>query len=459
MNQKFKIKGQWFLPENIHDKYSGTLAYDSVNGAYLELFGIFNSYSSTIGVSMYESIWGITSSGQRITLFKSYVFNSSLSFSNIDFENEISFAKYRVNIVLIGLHSHDYCENEFTSIKCQIFYLDNWIGINNFDLNLETDELRLKNIIVNYKRKDPIEFQIDDNTLGSFSWNINYSTNEKHKIGIKLEQEVVFEVKSNILKKIPDLYRYLKRFCDFLILAIYKNTYIHNIRLYNSQLNESYELFFSITNFEENVESKNYSSLIFCYHDVQHNFESLIKSWFEKYALYENCFYLLLDQFYNRNRFNENNFLNLAQSAEAFHSKISNKTRFPKDEYETMKREILDSTPQKYHNWLIEQFVFGNSINLHLRLEDLINRYSNEMLNKLIGDSNKFILEIKYSRNYYTHYSKNLEKKALKGMRLRLLSEKLKILIVYALLVEIGLERQFLGEAIYKHNVEIFKRF
>ena len=83
---------------------------------------------------------------------------------------------------------------------------------------------------------------------------------------------------------------------------------------------------------------------------------------------------------YTKNRFNENTFLNLAQSAETFHARIHNHTKIPKEEYKIMKEEILKLTPSKYHKWLKDQFNFGNNLNLHSRLEELTKKYTNEIL-------------------------------------------------------------------------------
>ena len=83
-------------------------------------------------------------------------------------------------------------------------------------------------------------------------------------------------------------------------------------------------------------------------------------------------------------------------------------------------------------------------MNLHSRLTELIEKYSNDILDKVLGDKTKFVTDVKNSRNYYTHYDKRLEKKALKGADLFYLSERLKILLVCAFLMEAGITKEMI---------------
>ncbi len=181
--------------------------------------------------------------------------------------------------------------------------------------------------------------------------------------------------------------------------------------------------------------------MLFTYHKLGDNPNEIIKNWYEKYEILEPAFDLLFEQFYTKG-FTINTFLNLAQSAETFHARVHDHTRIPPDEYKAMKNDILKLAPNKYHEWLKDQFNFGNYLNLHSRLTELIDKYSNSTLDQILGDKEKFILNVKNSRNYYTHYDKRLEKKALKGADLFYLSERLKILLTCAFLMEIGFTRE-----------------
>jgi hypothetical protein len=75
----------------------------------------------------------------------------------------------------------------------------------------------------------------------------------------------------------------------------------------------------------------------------------------------------------------------------------------------------------------------------------LTEKYSNNILDKILGDKTQFVLNVKNSRNYYTHYSNDGVKKALKGSKLFYLSERLKILLVCSFLEEVGFNKDNLS--------------
>ncbi len=66
-----------------------------------------------------------------------------------------------------------------------------------------------------------------------------------------------------------------------------------------------------------------------------------------------------------------------------------------------MKEDILNAVQtEEYQQWLNDQFKFGNNLNLHQRLTELTEKYSNKILDNIIGDKGKFVLNVKNSRNY-----------------------------------------------------------
>ena len=117
-----------------------------------------------------------------------------------------------------------------------------------------------------------------------------------------------------------------------------------------------------------------------------------------------------------------------------------------------MKEDMLHAVSPNYHDWLNDQFNFGNNLNLHARLTELIGKYPNNILDKILGDKIQFVLDVKHSRNYYTHYSNDGEKKALKVGDLYYLSERLKILLACSFLMEVGFDKDKLSS--YLDNVK-----
>lgn len=196
--------------------------------------------------------------------------------------------------------------------------------------------------------------------------------------------------------------------------------------------------------------------MLFSYQDIRDEFPTMISNWFKKYDLLEPAYNLLFEQFYRGDRFSENTFLNLAQAAETFHARTRSHTKIPEDVYSKMKEEIYVSVPKKYHPWLTDQFNFGNNLNLHTRLNEIVEFCSNKFLDKVIPDKELFVKQVKWSRNYYTHYSSDGKKNALKGQALFYLTEKLKLVLVCTFLLEIGLAKDKLENLLEKNKYTSF---
>jgi len=449
MINQFEIKGEWFLPSQKDDRVHGTLSFDPKEGANLELYGSLDNDSVIPELKDEEIILGLSSESKQVTLIGCFMSKSGGATLVIGEESGKPSVNYKINYTLIGVHADKTEDLIFDTISSEIFNLGEWVGISGFKHEPHDPE-KIKNheIKVEYKLPDPIHFEIDNETSGSINFIANQPGLSRYQKNINITQRVEFMAKSKVDKSINGLLKYVFGFQNFLILALYRSTYPLTFTLSGEQHKKEYgdgktyrkeiNLYFLVSNIKYKEKPKFDLEMIFDYRRIKVLFPELIKNWFSKYGLLEPAFNLVIEQFHNPNRFNVNTFLNLAQAAETFHARTNNHTRIPKTDYKTMKEEILKLTPSKYHGWLKDQFNFGNNLNLHARLLEICTKYSNEILDKIITDKELFIKQVKYSRNYYTHYSTAGKKKALKGSDLFYLSEKLKIQLVCAFLMEMG---------------------
>lgn len=463
MTEEFSIKGEWFLPSNKEQRVHGILTYHPQNGADLELYGSLNGDSFFPDFKDHEIILGLTSDSKQVTLYFCDMTESGGATLVQGEESGKPSTIYSIRFTLIGLHVDSTNDLKFNIISSEIFNLGEWVGISGFTRqNNDFEKLKRHEVTVEYKLPEQIEFEIDNDTKGLFNFIANSPGLSRYQKTITITQRVEFQVKSKKEKSIEELLKYIFSFQNFLTLAFYKSTYPLSITLggekhkkdYGNGIiqNKTIKLFFSSRNFKANEKPKFGLEMIFDYGRIKSDFPTIIKNWYSKYELYEPAFDLVFEQFYNGNIFTVNTFLNLAQSAETFHARVHNHTRIPSEQYKKMKEEILKVVSKDYHSWLNDQFNFGNNLNLHTRLTELSEKYSNQILDKILGDKTQFVLKVKNSRNYYTHYSKDSVKKALKGGELFYLSERLKILLVCSFLIEIGFDRDNLST--YLDNIK-----
>lgn len=460
MTEKFKITGEWFIPTNTENRIHGILSFDPIEGTELELYGSLTEDNFFPEFLNQEIILGITSNSEQITLFSCTMTKSGGATLVVGEEFGKPSTTYFIEYLLKGLHVQSSNELIFNQISSELFNLGEWIGISGFNrINNVFQDTTKKNIItIEYKLPEDIEFEINDNTKGKFIFRAKQSDHTRYQKSVTISQRVEFQVISNKEKTISELLKYIFTFQNFLTLAFYKSTYPLSITLRGEKHKKDYgngelyqktiKLYFSSRNLKINEKPKIDLEMIFTYGVIESNFPSIIRNWFSKYEVFEPAFDLVFEQFYNGNSFSVNTFLNLAQSAETFHARIHNHTKIPSKQYEKMKEDILKITPSEYHSWLTDQFNFGNNLNLHSRLTELADKYSNNILDRILGDKSQFVLNVKNSRNYYTHYSKKGQKNALKGAELYYLSEKLKILLVCSFLMEVGFDRDKLSKSL-----------
>lgn len=467
MKEKFEIKGEWFLPENQGNRIYGTLTFDPQDGTDLELYGNIEGDNFFPEFKNQEIILGLTSDSKQVTLYNCFMTKPGGATMVQGQESGKPSTTYSIRYLLIGLHAQTVEELKFNQISAEIFNLGEWVGISGFKRqNINPETLKNHEIIVEYKLPESIEFEIDESTNGRFNFIANHPGKSRYQKTVTIIQRVEFQAISVDEKNIESLLEYMITFQNFLTLALYKSTYPLSISLIGEKHKKDYgngesykktiKLYFSSRNFKTNEKPKFDFEMIFDYRRIQNDFATIIKNWYSKYELLKPAFDLVFEQFYNGNRFTVNTFLNLAQSAETFHARVHNHTKIPREKYKKMKENILEVVPTKYHTWLNDQFNFGNNLNLHSRLTELTEKYSNIILDKILGDKDQFVLNVKHSRNYYTHYSKSGEKKALKGGGLIYLSERLKILLVYSFLIEVGFEKDKLSTLLDNVKWELF---
>ncbi|KIC62582.1 ApeA N-terminal domain 1-containing protein [Chryseobacterium taiwanense] len=472
MTKNFELKGEWFLPSNKTKRISGSLIYDIDKGITLKLHGNFNDFPNLSDKSdnQYDIILGLTSKSEEITLY-----NIFLSFSEgirLVQNQEVGTpsSEYIVNYIFRGAHFNTQEDIKFDQLVTEISDLEEWVGISgfikDFDFIKKIEMQKNHEFKLDYKLPSTINFPLSENLDGQFNFVMIPSSEAIHyqkQFLITQRTELILKYKEE--KNIEDILNDLFIFQSFLILGLYEKSHPKSITFYNEKNKKNYgndnivkrevKLYFHIS--DQKIEKqKTFRDMLFSYGNIEDKFPELIQNWFKKYNKLESCFKLLIEQFYNEKRFSENTFLNLAQAAESFHAHTKDRPKMPKEEYTEMKNEILSKVDSKYHTWLKDQFNFGNHLNLQTRLEELLTFCSCDMIDKIIGNKNEFIKNVKNSRNYYTHYSLSLKKKAIKGSELFYLTQKLKIILVSAFLIELGFDKNILNQILEEKEHRFF---
>ena len=127
---------------------------------------------------------------------------------------------------------------------------------------------------------------------------------------------------------------------------------------------------------------------------------------------------------------------------------------------------IVNAIPTKYKDWVSEKLQYSNEPTLLNRLEMILEELPISLKSKLFHSEKDFVVSVKNTRNYYTHYSKHLKKSALIDSELFIATEKLKVVLVAFLLKEIeildeGFIKEFMkrGHNLFYYTFKDFKSF
>ncbi len=447
--QEIKYKGFWWLPSDSENKVAVDLTFSNSNGIKLNIIGSWVNHwnSSMLNEGQSETIkiiLGISEAGKLITIYdsilKNYVLHSS---PGLDTQ------KYRSKILFIDAHFTDPSDILFYKAEVDYSYLSDWA-------NLPVPAIKGREYNLSYTYPEKISAKI---AQGQISVVYRYSSvyDLRH---VRLSACLQIEPKMEL--SFEDFYsQFIFPIKNFLTLATNRPNSPTSVRLYsrNGTTQGSHALeeipiqaIFQ-TEFRENIGKKSRALILFSLEDIKSNFSLVMQKWFN--VVNElgmgslcNLFFSVFSVLYSKEMYAEHRFLNLVQAAELYHRLKKNNQVLPKNEHEYRRNSILNSIPEEHKEWLKQKLEFSNEPTLKERLSDL----TKEVIIRLIDDPEKWIVKIKNTRNYYTHYNQSLKKKAAKGEELFLLTQELSFVLQTCLLIELGCSPERSAELVQKNE-------
>lgn len=182
-------------------------------------------------------------------------------------------------------------------------------------------------------------------------------------------------------------------------------------------------IFYESISYSEKAPTRNPHEMLFTYWTIKDSAQEVFNNWINAYEFLNPAFNLYFSTKLGAHKYLEGKFLALAQGLETYHRRTSNETLMTADAFESLVADILKSCPKENIEWLQGRLKNGNEINLGKRLKRII-----EPFKQYLGSSserNKILRKIVDTRNYLTHYNKDLEVTYAKGKDLLLLCYKM----------------------------------
>jgi len=449
MDKEFETIGYWWPSGQDEKRIHGKLRFSPQQGASLELDG---TWTDTLEELPREFINGLDSKGDLFTL---------RNCQNINFEYNlwgIPQAVYRVGQIFKGIHFQRKEDIRFFEITVEYTHLGDWVNLSGFKMPSSFS----KSFEIGYKQPDELLVYTAPDWVCKIG--TGYSANV-HRFGIRevrIEESnaLVIQRDPNSQEASLDDYFMEKIYAlrDLLILAT--NSPISLLKLightHAKETMQGQKLYpipieiFGQQMWPQKIEKIYPDEMLFKYSDISENPQNFFSSWFQIRQECKRALDLLVSQFFVKG-YNEDRFLNLARALEVYHRLRLPNQELPEELHQARLGEILNNTPPEYKAWLAQKLAYSNEPTFEARLKELFNH--NQFLKELILNIDDFCKRVKDTRNFYTHYSKSLEKKAARGAELYYLGNKLKVFLILIILKELGFSESAIRKIVQKPKI------
>ncbi len=448
LKDSFEIKGVWWLPQNPEKTISGILSFDGKGKIILDLIGSFTDLKSlgNMNYNETEAILGVSDNGFICTLINNLEINKKFNSPGI------LKSKYESRFLLFGKHFNSLEDIDLQSIQANYLNLESWLSSSPFSLtkpkNKENQEWTLS-------FKFPEEFKIYVNSLQTFVESI-------HDLRIKGDLIVDSKWTSNAYIKFSpdeshDFQWFLDRiydFSNFLTLMVGKPIYLNSVKSIEApqadKPGENIEIFFTQRDSYNLLVDRN--DVLFSYPKISKDFHIIINSWFEKLEKLRSTFDLFFGTFYNPTMYSQFQFLSLMQSIESFHRATMDGKYLDDNSWEPHKNKLLKGIPteleESFKSSLKSRLRYGNEYSLRKRIQELLNLFQEETVERLHLSKKYFTGLLVDTRNYLTHYDESMNEEVLDGENLYWGTIRLRILLFALLLKELGLAEKLITDSI-----------
>lgn len=437
MELEFEHKVDFFLNLDEPRRIPGILKYFKNQYIEIELFGSLNGLVQDLFT--HKWIYGESINGSKITL-------SNVTNLTTQYGSSFDFSTWTAHLLFIG--GKFLLAEQPIAISSSFSSLTSWMGERYF---IRKKSERISSSVRVRKIKET-RIRISDDT----DFKIYHGLNSKNGVSeINLSNRAYLKItKKNA--DFEELFKDLNWFNSFLSLSTYSRSNIESGYLYFDGSESKYIRFYIGKSKNSTLIFPKDNFYLFKYQDLSSSLKKIVSSWYSKRSQLSVSINLLLTYIQTQGEFSEADFMNIIHGLENFHRSVRKNTVLPDSKHSNRIKEIESSIPKKHLDFLKSRLINSNEPSLHQRLDLLIKEFGLTTFKKVVTVESKFIKDVKNSRNYYTHFNRQLEKKALKNNELFYLTEKLKILLISGILRELGFSIIAIDRIIKNNEHNIF---
>lgn len=394
----------------------------------------------------YDLINGLTSNGKLFILLKNLVIRQN---PRPGFET----SKIRSGILIYGKNYESVDKVKFSRFQVEFRLLKDWIIKGAFSFK----EKNNKQYILDAKYKLPISILLFEDD----SMQIKLDFKGKVESGIHsvyIGHDVIFDFLMKKPSGIDEILLIINKVRDFLSFAISEKISYKSIKV---EIDKEFRVICLKQKIETKKNEKLQTSMLFSFNDFHvQKIKSLFSKWFNKYEEIAPIFDLYFENMYYQRKFSVNYFLNVVFALETYHRRQIGGKKMAEKKFSKYEESILKKLSNEEQEIVKGVFLFGNELNLRMRLNSLLDKSDYSFNKFIIGKKKSFVNKVLQTRNYYVHYDSRFEKKSKNQIipkeNLFDYSLTLLVLLQCCMLDEIGMKKEDIYQAIRRPTINKF---
>lgn len=330
----------------------------------------------------------------------------------------------------------------FNTLSFSVDCLDEWVGLSGIKLDTDWNK---NTATMTYSKPEDISLMLDNGM--KLEIRFAYTLPGASKLTeAKITQRAYFWLESDKLLNFSEFTTLVFKITNFMCFATNEIVTINNLVAtsreiqYDSstemQIPVPISIYYQSLPFAEKAPKKNWHEMLFNYGTIADDAEEVLNKWLNAYEDLSPALNLYFSTKAGAHKYLDGKFLALAQGLETYHRRTSTESLMDPVAFNLLVGEILKACPVDHVEWLRGRLIHGNEINLGKRLKKII-----EPFKKHLGsgsDRNKFLRKIVDTRNYLTHYNKDLKVKAAKGLEMWAICQRMEVIFNLHFLKVIG---------------------
>jgi ApeA-like protein/HEPN superfamily Apea-like protein len=437
LKDKRKIEGRWWVFGAENPPHYGVLEFDPDKGLTLSVkipdvksFREVLTPPSTDNMS--DVILGRDAHNKEITLFGCSSPSSTL-------QGGMTSHSFRPLTAIIGQTFARWSEITFSSVRVEYSLLHEWIGRSSLSVDLGANR-------ATFDRAEDLRFELTPEVTLTLGAAVE-STHDHSGLRVTEGHWAEYTFKTPI--SVDAIYdRFVVVLRRLLTLLTGKRVFAEAITFNNDK--------FELLQPNEGVQDADRGILanhmVASFSELGDGAGDALRRWFQYHTRLEPALNLYFATVFNRSLYSNHSFLFLAQALEVYHRMNSNFVGGvqPTSAFRDKVAGMLSNVPPADHAWIKEKLNFANEKTLAQRLEDILSTAPDEVA-EIIPDRVLFAAKVRHTRNYYTHFSPELQGsgKAASDDELSELTEQMRGLFLLCILRDLGISGSPLRKVVH----------